>query len=340
MKVKIANKRRFIFSCIFFTMMCTSLGLVIHESLGSDKKIIQTAKEKIDNSLIAIAGSEEEGIIVEENEYFKKYIFQFPKSIKNAEFVDVNNHIEISFDKNDFKNIKLNSKENIKIENLKDSVLIKINKEFKEENYVFVHDKQIVVLISKKEKPYKFKVVLDPGHGGIDKGTNRGNIYEKDLVLKIARNVEQDLIYKGCKVFMTRKDDIGLSLKERYTFANSKEPDVFVSVHVNSNRDSIYKGVSTYYYDLNGIQKEERKKLANNIQTEMIKSDNWKDRGIIRKNLAVLRGSTMPSVLVECGFLTNYEDRNKLIKEDVLENFGKNISNGILKYINAKIKHE
>lgn len=179
----------------------------------------------------------------------------------------------------------------------------------------------------------EFIVVIDPGHGGIDKGAIQGELYEKDLTLKISEIVKKELISKGCTVFMTREDDIGIDLKERYVFANSKDADVFVSIHINSNNDSIHKGMSTYYYDINGIQEKERKELAKSIQKEIIKSDNWTDKGILKQDIAVLKGSNMPSVLVECGFITNSEDREKLQEESVIENIATNISQGILNYL-------
>lgn len=192
-----------------------------------------------------------------------------------------------------------------------------------------------VVKMSGNHSEFKrYRIVLDPGHGGIDKGTSYENMNEKDLTLKIAKYAQSYLNSKGDIVFLTRDKDKLLSLKEIGNKANSCHADVFVSIHINSLDDKNFKGITTLYYDVNGYQKSQRIKLAKTIENQTVKSDGWESKGIKRQNLAVLRYSKIPGVLVECGFITNEEDRKRLANDDVLRRLAKNISDGIIKYLN------
>ena len=143
-------------------------------------------------------------------------------------------------------------------------------------------------------------------------------------------------MFNGFKVVKTRDKDKFLDLEEIPNISNRASADLFISVHINSNKVSKYKGITTYYYDSNGYQKDERIKLASAIQKELVKSDNWEDRGIAKDNLAVLRKSEAPSALLELGFISNADDRDKLLKEDILRNFSANITKGIMIYFSAE----
>ncbi|KHO40177.1 N-acetylmuramoyl-L-alanine amidase family protein [Clostridium tetani] len=202
----------------------------------------------------------------------------------------------------------------------------KYNKNFAKEN-----SNKIVTLsnISLKNK----KVVLDPGHGGMDKGTSFGDLYEKDINLKIAFYTKEYLEKQGVQVFMTREEDKFLYLREISNYSNGLNPDILTSIHVNSNKDSSYNGIITYYYDLEEFQKEERIKLANAIQKEVSSGETWRDGGVRKQNIAILRWSNVPCALVECGFITNVEDRKKLNDEKVLKITGVNIAKGIINYL-------
>ncbi len=179
-------------------------------------------------------------------------------------------------------------------------------------------------------------VVLDAGHGGVDKGTSYKNMYEKDLTLKIVKYTEACLKNKGYKVILTRSSDELIPLKEIGNKVNESEANVFVSIHVNSLKDIKFKGITTLYYDVEGKQKEERIKLASIIEKEVVKSDKWENKGIKKQSIAILRYSKMPCALVECGFITNAEDRDKLNNDEVLKRLSKNISNGIITYLEKK----
>lgn len=186
--------------------------------------------------------------------------------------------------------------------------------------------------VKQNQENNKYTIVLDAGHGGIDRGTSYGNMYEKDLTLKIVKYAQEYLESKGYNVVLTRNSDVLVPLKEIGNRVNAANGDVFVSVHINSIDDANFKGITTLYYDPKGYQTNERIKLAKTLENAAIKSDNWSSKGIKKQNVAVLRYSKIPCALVECGFITNSEDRSKLSRDSVLKNLAHNISDGIIKY--------
>ena len=296
---------------------------------------------------LALSKNENGTIDFEENEFYKKYTINCSESVTNLKPKEDKNKFKITLDKSKISNIdfikgaKVNLSE-INYEEDKNLYTLNFMKLTEDENYVHLdyrNDKKIVIFIKKKQSPLKYKVVVDPGHGGVDVGAKYGELFEKDLNLKITNYMVDNLRYNGCRVIFTRNTDVELDklvskdLTKRTTLANNENADVFVSVHINSNTSNEYKGVSTYYYDEVDNQQNNKSKLANAIQNELIKSGTWTDMGIHGGDLAVLRLTKMPSVLVECGFITNYLDRDRLSSDDTLVSFGLNISNGIMKYL-------
>lgn len=182
----------------------------------------------------------------------------------------------------------------------------------------------------------KGKIVIDAGHGAEDFGTSQGNLNEKDLTLKIARYTRDKLQEKGYEVVMTRDADVLHSLAKVGEITNSAQADAFISIHVNSYKTQEGKGIETYYYAPDGFQKEDRAKFAKYVQKAAVKDDSWHDRGIVSKNLAVLRYSKIPCALIECGYISNDDDRKKLEDDKALQNLAMNISGAIENYINDK----
>lgn len=204
----------------------------------------------------------------------------------------------------------------------------------KSSSIVMAVDKNSKEILQVNESNTKRIIVLDAGHGGIDKGTSFGNMDEKDLTLKIVKYADSYLKSKGYTTVLTRNEDKFLPLKQIGDIANAANGDVFVSIHVNSLDDPNFSGITTLYYDVNGYGKDERIKLSNILENEAVKSDGWESKGIKRQNVAILRYSKIPCSLVECGFITNKEDRDRLSKDDVLKRLAENISNGIIRYLN------
>lgn len=151
-------------------------------------------------------------------------------------------------------------------------------------------------------------IVIDPGHGGHDRGGVPGQrVGEKALALDVAQRLRGVLQASGYRVVMTRNSDVFIPLGQRASIANSYRGATFVSVHFNSARRAGANGIETYYYrgDSSG--------LAANIHRNVVAVAPTENRGIRRRGYFVLRRTRIPGVLVECGFLTNpYEARNAL----------------------------
>ncbi|MFL0248213.1 N-acetylmuramoyl-L-alanine amidase family protein [Candidatus Clostridium stratigraminis] len=332
MSNKLESIKKLAFRC--FVFLAISINLIYAISI----RIHSTSNAQVIKMVLA-AGSQG-NISITENNYFKRYIISCTREMDELNIEDNKDYINIYLKKDEAKGINLNGDKKIQNQDLgysttNDGYILKIKKMLEHNNFVSIdrnNKKNIIVLISKVDKPFTHSIVIDPGHGGIDKGANYGSIYEKDINLKIVNYAAQQLEFSGIKVLLTRDEDKLLALKEIGDITNSSSADIFVSVHVNENKESKYCGVSSYYYDPNGFQTEERIRLARTMQSELVKSDSWKNVGILRQNFAVLRYSNIPSVLLECGFISNTEDRNKLTQDNVLKNFGDNIAKGVIKY--------
>jgi N-acetylmuramoyl-L-alanine amidase len=148
-------------------------------------------------------------------------------------------------------------------------------------------------------------VVVDAGHGGIDKGA-RGvdGSLEKKYALDTAKRVERGLKRNGFRVIMTRKGDYFVPLPTRAAISNRQRGAVFVSIHYNWARNSGAQGTETYYYNARSYP------LAANIQREL--SRHSSNRGVKRARVSVLRNNARPAALVECGFLSNSYEARKI----------------------------
>jgi hypothetical protein len=137
-------------------------------------------------------------------------------------------------------------------------------------------------------------------------GAIREGINEKDLTLDLTQRVASILKSKGYKVAMTRTEDVYLGLQERCDFTEDENPEIFVSIHVNSAVATEPFGLETHYYH------EPSKELAEIIQKHLLKEINSKDRGILKSKFYVINHTDVPAVLVETGFLSNPDERAEL----------------------------
>lgn len=143
-------------------------------------------------------------------------------------------------------------------------------------------------------------IVVDAGHGGFDRGgVPYQRIGEKNLTLDVAQRLKRVLQGAGYRVIMTRDSDVFIPLPTRTSIANSYRDATFVSVHFNSSNRSGANGVETYYY------RSDSAALAASIHRNVVAGAPTENRGIRRRGFFVLRRTAIPSVLVECGFLTN-----------------------------------
>lgn len=143
-------------------------------------------------------------------------------------------------------------------------------------------------------------IVIDAGHGGHDRGgVPYQRIGEKGMTLDVAQRLRGILQAQGYRVIMTRNSDVFVPLGTRVAIANSYRGATFVSVHFNSSRRAGANGVETYYY------RSDSASLAASIHRNVVAGAPTENRGIRRRGFFVLRRTAIPSVLVECGFLTN-----------------------------------
>ena len=221
------------------------------------------------------------------------------------------------------------------------------------------------------ERPYI--IVLDPGHGGKDTGAIGNGLKEKDLTLSIAHKLARILRQEmNAKVLFTRETDIFIPLEERTAFANTKDADIFVSIHINSSpkkRGKLPKGIETYYLGrannrmarlvakvennagksddalgkliltLNKKFKTPKSiKLASIVQKETtanLNEYNAIGRGVFGAPFYVLLNTAMPSILVECGFINNPKEAKLLNTPLYQEQIAHGIANGIENFLNG-----
>lgn len=196
----------------------------------------------------------------------------------------------------------------------------------------YVH-KSYIKLVNQSGSSVKNRIViLDPGHGGKDPGAVNSGHSEKAIVLKVTNLVKQKLQNAGATVHMTRLGDTYPSLEERVSFTRNKFGEIFVSIHVNAATSTSAKGAETYFSISSGDQFEEDKKLATYINNEIVTNANMNNRGVKEANYYVTRNMMIPSVLVELGFISNSEDRQKLISDKYVEIYAQSIYNGIVDY--------
>ena len=142
-------------------------------------------------------------------------------------------------------------------------------------------------------------IIIDAGHGGFDRGGVPGQrISEKDKTLDVAQRLKRILQADGYRVVMTRDSDVFIPLGTRVAIANSYGGASFISIHFNCATRSGANGIETYYY------RSDSAGLAQSIHRNVLSGAPSENRGIRRRGFYVLR-TAIPSVLVECGFLTN-----------------------------------
>lgn len=212
-------------------------------------------------------------------------------------------------------------------------------------------------------------VMIDAGHGAHDKGAAHNGLYEKNINLKVAREVGALLEKKGFKVLYTRTDDTFVPLEERTAMANMAKADLFLSLHCNAFKKSSIRGFETYSMSLkssseearrvaareNGVQPhqisdlqfiladlvlnskvEESSDLAEAIQSSVVSHVGEKfgirNHGHRRAPFYVLMGAKMPAVLVEMGYLTNKNDAANLSSDLYRRRIAEGIVEGVLAY--------
>ena len=182
-------------------------------------------------------------------------------------------------------------------------------------------------------------VYIDAGHGGKDPGTNVKHILEKDITLAIAKRLDHELTSLGAITYMTRNDDYDLApprsyntkrndLTNRIKLISELNPDLFISVHVNSYPSTKYYGAGVYYDDVN----PDNKKIAE-IMQKRLRKDLESPREVKRlKGYYLFRSVKAPGILIEVGFMSNYNERGLLVLPKYQQRISGSIARGVVDY--------
>ncbi|BAS29128.1 N-acetylmuramoyl-L-alanine amidase family protein [Limnochorda pilosa] len=189
------------------------------------------------------------------------------------------------------------------------------------------------------------RVLVDPGHGGIDSGCHWDQLFEKDLTLRMAVLVKNRLEEAGVPAFLTRSSDRDLDplepsirgrhqrdLQARAELARQVRPVAMVSLHVNAGTGERLSGAMVFYQ----AQSPESRRLAALILEELRNVVPGNQNGILSADFYLLRSVPHPTVLVEAGFLTTARDRATLTSPDGQERIAEAVATGILAYLRGQ----
>ena len=183
-------------------------------------------------------------------------------------------------------------------------------------------------------------IIVDPGHGGKDPGTVSNDIYESDINLKISKYLEYYLTINGASVILTRNGNYDLSspniynrkrsdFDNRIKIINHSNADLYLSIHLNYLSNSSYYGPQIFY----NKKQDNNEELAKVIQEYLNSKTNTKreikkipDRTYMYNKL------NPPGVLIECGFLSNYQEREKLKSDKYQKKIAQYITEAIIKF--------
>jgi len=201
-----------------------------------------------------------------------------------------------------------------------------------------------------KSQGQKRIILIDPGHGGEDPGavSNYSGVKEKDINLKVAAMVKEILEKEGHKVLMTREEDRleyaegttdiiekrKQDLQRRKKMMDEAGADIVVSIHLNKFPQQQYYGAQTFYPP-NSVESQ---KLAMSIQKalrEKVDPDNRRESLVKNENIIILRNVKTTIAIVECGFLSNREEENKLVQDEYQQKIAQAISAGIMSYFES-----
>lgn len=190
-------------------------------------------------------------------------------------------------------------------------------------------------------------IVIDAGHGGFDAGASCNGILEKDINLKVAGFLKEYIEQSGGVAVMTREEDVSTSDEHRANGISAKQSDLsnrremsaqydadlFVSIHMNKFPRPQYKGAQVFY----AAAPEESRRVAEIIQDnlrQILAPDNKRTAKKTDGNVMILNHTTVPSVLIECGFISNTEEAEKLKSEEYQRKTAFAIYMGIIEYYN------
>ncbi len=205
---------------------------------------------------------------------------------------------------------------------------------------------ELTANVSKEEKKAKkdqVVIVVDPGHGGEDPGkVGINDVLEKDLNLQIAKKVKKLLEEAGIKIVMTRTNDKvpdakKEDLNQRVQLINETKPKLALCIHQNSYPDEKIKGAQVFYHTIT----PEAEDVASIVQEQLRTVDPTNTRQIKENDTYfMLKNTQVPTIIVECGFLTNPDEAAKLTQEDYQDQLAQAICEGVIRWMNGNGESE
>ena len=199
----------------------------------------------------------------------------------------------------------------------------------------------IVQAVGKADSPKKiYTIVIDSGHGGRDKGcSGKNGSVESDINLEISRTLKEYLETLGINVVMTRSDGNGLyeanadnykqsDMEKRIEIINKANPDMVISIHQNSYNDNSQKGSQVFYQEEDEVSFEFAKAVQSQLIAQLPNARQEANDG----DYYILKECGLPSILVECGYLTNAEEEALLMTEEYRSKVAYAIMCGVVKY--------
>lgn len=193
-------------------------------------------------------------------------------------------------------------------------------------------------------------IVIDPGHGGIDGGAvGKDGTQEKEIALDVAKQTRDYLQQAGALVYLTREEDKDLAgedvkgrrkskdIRNRLTFIHDKEPELFITIHLNALPSSRWSGAQTFFYP----SYPENNHLATMIQDEIIRNlENTNRTPLEMNHIYLLKHAEVPGALVEIGFLSNDEELKLLKDKKYQDQMAASIYKGIIRYVTEEMEEK
>ncbi len=168
-------------------------------------------------------------------------------------------------------------------------------------------------------------VVIDAGHGGKDNGgRSRSGIQEKDVALDTAKRLRSLLQNAGLRTVMIRTDDTFVELDDRVNIADRYSNAILVSIHYNASPSSGPSGIETFYWQTDSYG------LASRVERHLVEETSLERRGVTRRVLRLTHNPQIPSILCECGFLTNAREASLISSGDFRQRIAEGIAKGIV----------
>ncbi len=212
--------------------------------------------------------------------------------------------------------------------------------------YSYFTDSTLTIDAPSENQIKKIKLVIDPGHGGVDQGASGDDTLEAPINLDISLKLLKFLQVSGYEVEMTRYGDIGLydedsntirekknaDIRNRVKILNNSDADLAVLIHLNAFPEKQYYGAHVFYKGNNPSSKTAAFIIQESLKETLDKNNKRVPQA--KKNVKIIDDSEIPTVLIECGFLSNTEEEKKLLTDEYQEKIAWGIFTGLMNYFN------